>query len=960
MKALSKSIFVTLLSIIIILSVIPLSVYGATLTERGGSLDLCWELYSDGTLILSGQGSLDSYDLGRFRQPWQGKYIRKLIIKEGVTSIGDCAFKNCKDLISVSLPDSLLSIGCNAFYNTAIYNNPDNWENGALYIDNCLIEAKNIYGKFIVKSGTELIAASAFGNGLYDEGDMLNEYLTSIVIPDGVRGIGYAAFGNCKKLTTIELPQSIIFLGDCAFNNCITLTDIQIPDRITDIGNYTFSGCTALKNVTLPQNLTRIGNYAFHMCSGISELTIPNTVNTIDSLAFYGCTGLTKINIPKNIESIYYGTFYDCTCLKSVSLPENLKNIEESAFQNCVNLKEINLPKSITLIDAFAFRNCSRLDNISLPDTIEKIGEGAFYDTAHYNNPDNWQSGLLYINNCLIRADKGITGKYQVNNGTTLIADGAFSGCTKVTSISLPASAINIGTAAFSDCTSLSSINLPEKITHISDKMFCNCTSLSGFTFGKNIRSIGEGAFSGCTGFTSITIPSTITKIKSAAFGSCTNLYRIALPETPLFLGGSAFAETAYYNNTSNWKSNALYIGKHLIRLERHTGDFTVKPGTLSVASDAFHKCILDTLTIPDGVLILGEDLFCTEGSHVKKIIIADSVSEIGDSAFFGLYNTDINLPKSLKSLSVNIFGWTNLDKLIIPEGITTIPSIFSETGTNSLTIPVSVTKITDNAFANAYLKDVYYEGDIVQWNKIDFGKGNGVLKYANIHFAKTHSHSYTSAIEKRASCTEDGIEKLICECGEAYTKTIKATGHEWGNWKVNLLDTEKEVRTCNICRFSETRNAKDFASEELTILGNSTLKLFQDYVFTVSDSSADVIYKNATAGIIICNKEEHEIRSNELLCSGMTISLKKDNLGVIEKTVIILGDIDGNGKVSAADARLVLRQSVGLEVFNSWQTAGANVTDISEEKITASDARYILRASVGLERFENCISAIN
>jgi len=144
-------------------------------------------------------------------------------------------------LTSVTISNSVTSIGENTFYNTAYYNNESNWENGVLYIGNHLIDAKTtISGAYTINEKTKTIAGAAF-NGCYS--------LTSITIPDSLMSIGDSAFRECSRLTSITIPDSVTSIGTFSFGNCSSLTSITIPDRVTSIGDYAFEYCRNLTDI---------------------------------------------------------------------------------------------------------------------------------------------------------------------------------------------------------------------------------------------------------------------------------------------------------------------------------------------------------------------------------------------------------------------------------------------------------------------------------------------------------------------------------------------------------------------------------------------------------------------------------------------------------------------------------------------------------------------------------------
>ena len=250
--------------------------------------NLTWKLYEDGTLTISGTGAMKDYDYDSNPSPvYKNSDVKKVVIEDGVTSIGIRAFNACRNLTNITIPDNVTSIGDFAFY----------------YCEN----------------------------------------LTSVTIPNSVTSIENSVFENCIALTNITIPDSITSIGDFAFRYCTSLTSIMIPDSVTSIGNAAFESCKGLTSITIPDSVTSIGNSAFFGCSNLTSITISNNITIIKSSTFLNCSSLTSITIPDSVTSIGDFAFYKCSSLASITIPDSVTSIGDDAFSNCESLTAISL-----------------------------------------------------------------------------------------------------------------------------------------------------------------------------------------------------------------------------------------------------------------------------------------------------------------------------------------------------------------------------------------------------------------------------------------------------------------------------------------------------------------------------------------------------------------------------------------------------------------------------------------
>ena len=351
--------------------------------------------------------------------------------------------------------------------------------------------------------------------------------LRSVVIPTNVTTVGYSAFKRCSSLTTVTFEkesQLKTIGGDYyygAFSDCTALTSIEIPASVETIGNTAFSDCSSLATVTFEKGsrLKTIGNNAYYRCTSLTSIEIPASVETIEKKAFMHCSSLATVTFEKGSQlktiagDSYDGAFSDCTALTSIEIPASVETIEATAFKRCSKLATVTFEKGSqlktigggysssshfgTYSDYYgAFSDCSSLTSIEIPASVETIEATAFKRCSKLTTITFEKGSLL----------KTIGGGYYSS-----YYHGAFSDCSSLTSIEIPASVETIEATAFSDCSKLATVT---------------------FEKGSQLKIIGGGysssyyygAFLGCSSLTSIEIPASVETIEATAFKRCSKL----------------------------------------------------------------------------------------------------------------------------------------------------------------------------------------------------------------------------------------------------------------------------------------------------------------------------------------------------------------------------------------------------------------------------------------------------
>lgn len=592
----------------------------------------------------------------------------------------DNAFYNCTSIVSITLPETLTTIGAHAFRGCTSLE--------SIHIPASVTSVDNFYDctslKTITVDENNTVFSSVDGI-LYDFDKTTlikipDGYSEAVQLPSTLKKIEYLSIDNCINVTSLTVDAANESF--CSVGNMILTADektilyaakgielANIPDSVTKINNEAFANSSKLKNVNFTSNnkLVEIGNSSFGHCVSLESINLEACVNLkiLGPYAFTYCSALKEISIPNTITEIYDHTFYRCSSLETVSLPSKLVSIRTCAFQECWNLTNIEFPDTLQIIESTAFWG-GKMKEIFIPKSVISIGDNPFhYCEAESITVDEENEiftsvdGILYDKNVttLLRAPCGIKGDIILPDGVKAIAQ-----------------------EAFFECDSLESLEISASVERIEEDAFWSATNIQRITFAKNsqLKYIGDGAFTECRGVNNLILPEGLTTIDDNAFSTMIYIDSITLPKSVTSIGTKAL-----WNNS---QLEAIYLYRNSYADEYCLADDELAP--LIVYLDE------ENIEVDGLIFTLSDD---------GKYYILSSVGNCK--------NRYIVVPHRYKGLPVKVIGENAFENcstvvtIILPWTIKTIENnAFKGASNLSAVIPLwgaSITKIGNSAFEN-------------------------------------------------------------------------------------------------------------------------------------------------------------------------------------------------------------------------------------------------------------------
>ena len=371
--------------------------------------------------------------------------------------------------------------------------------------------------------------------------------LEEVNLPSRLSRIESNTFRYCTSLTNIALPASLNVISSYAFAGCINLASINIPDSVTSIGDYTFDACSSLSEVNMSKNLSYLGGKGFRDTPWLNSLTdeyviignsillkwngfssvadvpygvtmivdafednsfvetinIPNSVNRIGSNSFSGAVNLKNIVIPDSVTRIDGYAFYNCRSLRSIELPESVQYITGSAFRGCEKLTEFSFPSKVDVINSYVLAECKALTDVVLPSSVQTIHEMAFNNSPYIRLHVTYGSlGEQFAQehdlNYTYYIQKTEDFMYSRNDEGIQIL--LYIG--KLYDVDIPdeidgLQVNRINTAAFQNNSTARRIRIPNTVKTIGDWAFSYMESLEEITLSSDLESLGADTFTG-------------------------------------------------------------------------------------------------------------------------------------------------------------------------------------------------------------------------------------------------------------------------------------------------------------------------------------------------------------------------------------------------------------------------------------------------------------------------------
>lgn len=488
-----------------------------------------------------------------------------------------------------------------------------------------------------------------------------------IKVPAKVTVIGDYAFYR-SDVEEVILPNGLKTIGEAAFCQCSRLKKINFPEKLERIRQNAFRSCTVLESVDFPKEMLYIESSAFEN-SGLKHVTLPEKLiyHNRNGENIFAETALETVNIPKNF-SLETGMFADCHQLKSVKLSCG-KSVSKNCFAGCENLEDISLD-SISWFGDGAFKRCKSLKTKELTlCSYQHVRSDVFvecsFEKVHIENVDGLGTGVF--KKCSLLKEVTI----DAPRSDSLINMGTFEGCSNLETVTFTdeadANITSISEYAFADCKKLTTIKLPNALSHIAAFAFQN-SGLSNITFPETLVSIGEDTFSN-TDLEEISLPDSVEFLDQGAFSYCASLKKVHLSKNLTTIQTGCFTECCGLCEV-NGIENIRIINSYAFSKCRNLKEFDFS-NINSIRKSAFEYSGLEKIECSSRLMNLGNQVFngCI---NLKQVDLSRCVKleKIPEECFNNIDNElDLRLPAKALIFERRCLHGLKLDHLTIYPG---------------------------------------------------------------------------------------------------------------------------------------------------------------------------------------------------------------------------------------------------------------------------------------------------
>lgn len=585
------------------------------------------------------------------------------------TQIPQEAFSNCKNLTSIVVKGSVVTIG-----NKAFANNPK-------------LTSVNIQGS------VEYLNDQALAN---------NPLLESVTLPNSSVKVGSNVLSNDPKLTTLNFQANTSLKNlEASFLSGSNVSTFNVDSNSaysTENGIlYADNGSTIvlvatntnLSDYTVPSTVTKIAQGAFSGNTTLTSLTFTSNVE-LEQYAFANCTNLTSVTFAANMEVAPYA-FYGCQAISELENVSNVTKIGSHAFDKAFTISKIDITLSNVEVEDYAFANSSVT-------TITFAGNTTLSDYA-FQNASYLRSVTITGSNDMVIGAYAFDNCYTLNNvdfaNVTSIGAYAFRGCNNLTSAVMP-KVTTIGEGAFVNCKKLATVSAPKAVTigsYAFGKSSDDYTApiITSFDIASTVKSIGSYAFYGSS-IESITLNSNITSVADYAFASCANLTTVVLANTTTKVGEYAFALDSKLNSIN--LANVKEIGKGAFATTTSLKSIDLS-NCESIDEGAFASSGINTNVSAPKLTSLGAYAF--QSTPITSLQ-ANSLKTIKEGSLYGTNITTFTLTSNIESIGETVFFDANK--------LTEINYLTSDNQTSS------TGKINNYAYVNDGILYTYVNGN--------------------------------------------------------------------------------------------------------------------------------------------------------------------------------------------------------------------------------------------------------